>query len=374
MIERLKALSGRADVRVFAALAVFGLAVIYEVIVFMSGNDAGPRRGRSLFEAAGTEDEGVFRRRWDLKGVPVELKLRSEDDAQAGKFADAWITAVGAAEKDLDPKGDGALGKLNQGAQLKEFQPEPRLFAALVAGRDLGIDLDGKVDFTLGAAWEAWNLKGKPTRIVPPEELAQAMTRTGKANVEINESAHTVKITREGQTFDLTPVADGYAAQAAIEMLEKAGLKDYAFRIGRVACLKGRRPNAAWGVNLPHPRKGDRSFAVYEADGGCVAWWDDAQNFFVDRGFRYHEVLDPQSGVPVQLVFAAAAVHNDPFTAEAYAYALFVMGVNEGKRFLTAHGSQPPAVWVDRLNQAAAGPEAEKTFTLIDETMDNPLR
>ncbi|MBU1909498.1 MAG: FAD:protein FMN transferase, partial [Verrucomicrobia bacterium] len=70
--------------------------------------------------------------------------------------------------------------------------------------------------------------------------------------------------------------------------------------------------------------------------GLAVATSGDYRNFFTDeKGERFSHILDPRTGRPIQHHLASVSVvARDCMTADGLATALFVMGAEEGMKWL----------------------------------------
>ena len=56
----------------------------------------------------------------------------------------------------------------------------------------------------------------------------------------------------------------------------------------------------------------------------------DFRHFFISKGFRYHDLLDPKTANPVQRVRVATTVMDDLVAAAALTYAAHVQGHEAG--------------------------------------------
>ena len=62
------------------------------------------------------------------------------------------------------------------------------------------------------------------------------------------------------------------------------------------------------------------------------------RNFYYRDGKKYAHTIDPRTGYPVQHnILSATVVAKDCMSADAYATAFMVMGLEEAERFANAH-------------------------------------
>ena len=119
---------------------------------------------------------------------------------------------------------------------------------------------------------------------------------------------------------DLDPsgLVKGWSVDRAAEILEAAGIRNYALNAGGDIRLRGRAvPDLTWTVGIQHPLIPDRVAAVVEgvalgiATSGAYA--------------RGDHVVDPHTGRPPSDVLSVTVVGRDLATADAYATAAFAM-------------------------------------------------
>ena len=62
------------------------------------------------------------------------------------------------------------------------------------------------------------------------------------------------------------------------------------------------------------------------------------RNYYVKDGRKYAHTIDPKTGYPVQhSLLSATVIANNCATADAYATAFMVMGIEEAKKILARH-------------------------------------
>jgi len=62
------------------------------------------------------------------------------------------------------------------------------------------------------------------------------------------------------------------------------------------------------------------------------------RKYFIKDGIKYSHEIDPKTGAPVQhSLLSVSVIANDCTTADAYATAFMIMGVDKSKEFLRTH-------------------------------------
>jgi thiamine biosynthesis lipoprotein len=93
--------------------------------------------------------------------------------------------------------------------------------------------------------------------------------------------------------------------------------------------------DSGWEVKLAHPTIPDIDYATLVVDHHAVATSTIAKRRWVKDGVVQHHLIDPRSGFPAQTdVISASVVAGRAFTAEIFAKAALILGLEEGLAFL----------------------------------------
>jgi thiamine biosynthesis lipoprotein len=119
--------------------------------------------------------------------------------------------------------------------------------------------------------------------------------------------------------IDPSGLVKGWSVDRAAELLDRAGLANYAVNAGGDIRLRGgASPEPRWRVGIQHPDVLDKIAAVVEGDDLAVA-----TSGAYARG---EHVVDPHTGRPPAGVLSVTITGPDLATADAYATAAFAMG------------------------------------------------
>jgi FAD:protein FMN transferase len=121
-------------------------------------------------------------------------------------------------------------------------------------------------------------------------------------------------------TPDPSGFVKGWSVDRGAELLEAAGLRNYAINAGGDIRLGGRAvPDLDWRVGIEHPLERDKVAAVLELNDGAVA-----TSAAYARGGH---VVNPHTGRPPSGVLSVTITGPELATADAYATAAFAMGL-----------------------------------------------
>jgi thiamine biosynthesis lipoprotein len=126
---------------------------------------------------------------------------------------------------------------------------------------------------------------------------------------------------RAGGSLDPSGLVKGWSVERAAELLEEAGLRNFAVNAGGDIMLRGRAvPEPSWLVGIQHPLERDEIAAVVEGTDLAIA-----TSGAYARG---DHVLDPHTGRPPRDVLSVTIVGPNLAIADAYATAAFAMGTS----------------------------------------------
>ncbi|MCU1391758.1 MAG: putative thiamine biosynthesis lipoprotein [Ilumatobacteraceae bacterium] len=133
-----------------------------------------------------------------------------------------------------------------------------------------------------------------------------------------------------GSRFDPSGVVKGWSIERAAEILERHGAANFCINGGGDIVVRGCvEPGQPWRIGIRHPALADRSAAVVaSADRLAIA-----TSATYERGAH---IIDPATGEPTADLASVTVVGPDLTYVDAYATALFVMGLG-GLEWLTSH-------------------------------------
>jgi len=133
-----------------------------------------------------------------------------------------------------------------------------------------------------------------------------------------------------GTTLDPSGVVKGWSVERAAGILEAHGHTDFTVNAGGDIAVRGEsKPGEPWRVGIRHPDRADRLAAVLEMSGPLAV----ATSATYERGAH---IIDPRTGAPTTDLASVTIVGPDLTAADAYATAVFVMGL-DGLTWLIGH-------------------------------------
>lgn len=259
---------------------------------------------------------------------------------------------------------DSDIARLNRDGTA-ELQPQTA--DLLQQALDCAARTGGAFDPTVYPLVCLWGFPSGKYHIPTEAELTGALAHTGPQHLQLNGAAAALDA---GCSVDLGGIAKGYAAEQCAHQLEDAGAQAAMLSLGGNVQTVGSKPDGtAWQVGIADPKDPSSAIAVVRFTGSkALVTSGDYQRYFEQDGVRYHHILDPQTGRPVQNGLRSVTILADSGTlADGLSTALFVMGLERATEFWRA-SSDFEAVFITEdgticATEGAAALLTDCTFT-----------
>jgi len=184
---------------------------------------------------------------------------------------------------------------------------------------------DGAFDPTWAALRGLWDFRHAGARPPDPAAIRERLPLVNWRGVEMDARAQTIRLARPGMALGLGGIAKGYALDRMRTMLHDAGVRDFMLYAGGQVLVSGTRNGRAWRVGVQHPRDPNALLGTVSVTSGSVSTGGDYEHYFEHGGRRYHHILDPRTGMPVEHTIAVTVVARTGIDADGFDTALFVL-------------------------------------------------
>jgi thiamine biosynthesis lipoprotein len=140
---------------------------------------------------------------------------------------------------------------------------------------------------------------------------------------------------------DFNAIAQGYSVDVLASFLEDKDINSYLVELGGEVKAKGTKENnEPWRVGIDQPEEnfpGSRNLkAVVKLKDMAMATSGNYRRYYEENGRKYAHIIHPATGYPAKHHLLSASVFAiDCMTADAYATAFMVMGVEQARQFLS---------------------------------------
>lgn len=200
---------------------------------------------------------------------------------------------------------------------------------------------NGLFDITVAPVINAWGFgftkKTKVTSVI----IDSLLDFVGYKTVRL-EGKKLVK-EKPQSMLDFNAIAPGYTVDILAAYLETKGITSYLVELGGEVKAKGNKNNDKdWTVGIDQPNEtptdGRPLKAIIKLKDKALATSGNYRKFYVEDGQKRAHIIDPHTGYPAKHnLLSATVLAGDCATADAYATAFMVMGLEKAKQFLAAH-------------------------------------
>lgn len=226
----------------------------------------------------------------------------------------------------------GPLGRTNELlAMTGEFSANPSVLPLIEKSRTLSHASNYLYNPAIGKLNALWGFHQDtiPNRPPPAAQQIASLVMQNPTINDIQLNGVRMRGMNPALQLDFGAVAKGLAMERESIALKNLGIEHACINAGGDVKVIGKRGDQPWQITIPDPRDNEMLAALDVYDGESVFTTKDSDHFYEYKGKRYHHVLDPRTGYPVEHTMMVTVIHPDALTAAAATTALFVAGPEE---------------------------------------------
>lgn len=258
----------------------------------------------------------------------------------------------------LSPFNDSSvISRINRGENMK---PDSMFVHVFRLSKEISEATRGAFDITVAPLVNAWGFGFKNEKDITPAKIDSLLQFVGFQKISLKEGEIVKQDPRV--ILDCSAIAKGYGSDVIAQTFERKGVKNYMVEIGGEIVVKGVNPKGKkWKVGINKPVEDSLSEAnvvqtILNVTDIAIATSGNYRNYYYRDGKKYAHTIDPHSGYPVQhSILSSTVLAKDCATADAYATAFMVLGLEASKEVLEVH------------------PEIQACFIYADEKGENQL-
>lgn len=225
---------------------------------------------------------------------------------------------------------DSELSRFNQSDTL--IFDSPYLLPVLKKSQEVYDVSGGAFDPTVGPLVNAWGFGPSGPQPKDSVDIRKLLPLVGFDKIHFDEKL--VWKSQPGIYVDFSAIAKGYAVDIVAGLLDERGISNMLVEIGGELVAKGVNDKGEiWKVGINQPDEKDFTnelFSIVALDNKALATSGNYRNYYEVDSVRYSHTIDPITGFPVRhRLLSATVVAKDCMTADAYATAMMVMGVEK---------------------------------------------
>ena len=203
-------------------------------------------------------------------------------------------------------------------------------------------ETDGAFDITVAPMVNLWGF-GFKKGISPSKQKIDSLRQiVGYKKVSLRDG-HVIKADKRIM-LDCSAIAKGYGSDVVARYLRSKGITNFMIEIGGEIVTSGKsEKRLPWKIGVTKPTDDSLNTnqeleTVLNVTDKAIATSGNYRNFYYKGGKKYAHTIDPKTGYPVQhSLLSSTVLASNCATADAYATAFMVLGIEKAKVVLQKH-------------------------------------
>ncbi len=230
------------------------------------------------------------------------------------------------------------ISRINAGENPMVNEDFSKVFSTAL---EISQQTDGAFDCTIQPLIDLWGFgRNGQKHVVDNVQIDSVKAYMGCKKVHL-QGRHIIKEDPRIQ-LNFNAIAKGYAVDKIADFIQSQGYRDCLVEIGGEIVARGSKNGKDWTVGIQIPTEtadgaidSRESFKLRER---AVATSGSYRNFFEQNGTKYTHILNPATGTPEQTnLLSVSVIAPDCVTADAYATAFMVLGLERSLQIIHAH-------------------------------------
>lgn len=209
-----------------------------------------------------------------------------------------------------------------------------------------------------------WKIEDGGEKIPDSESIAKQLSYIDYNKISVVKDG--IIIGGEKMGIDFGATGKGIACDEIAQLVKESEAEGAVVSVGGSIVICGSKGNSHdWHIGIRNPR-GDEDDVMGVLDCGdntFVSTSGDYEKYFEENGIRYHHILDPQTGYPVDNNLMSVTIVSDSgFLSDALSTACFVLGLKDGMKY--AKKKNVEAIFITRDNEVYITKGLKDTFRL----------
>ena len=196
---------------------------------------------------------------------------------------------------------------------------------------------EGAFDLTVSPLVNAWGFGFRNKETITQTLIDNLLRITGYQKIRLGWNQ--IRKQSPEVMMDASAIAKGLSVDIVARYLRSKGCRNFMIEIGGEIFAKGLNSNnEKWRIGISKPEDKILSFdqdyqAIVSLSDKALATSGNYRNFYIEGDKKYSHTIDPRTGYPVEHgLLSATVLANDCMTADAYATAFMVLGVDKSLR------------------------------------------
>ncbi len=224
-------------------------------------------------------------------------------------------------------------------ANGEPVEVNPETAEVLLLAIEIAESCGGAFDVTVAPVTELWDFTADKPTLPDAKALSDAAALVDYHKIQIAGNSVTLQ---NGAQLDLGGIAKGYIADRVAAYLKDQGVTHACINMGGNILVFGGKPDGSpWSIGVRNPNgTAEQSEEVLYLHDGAVVTSGNYERCFDLDGVRYHHILNPKTGMPVQNGLASVTIRSEQSAlADALSTTCYVLGPEASEEILNQYGA-----------------------------------
>lgn len=268
-------------------------------------------------------------------GTVYNITYQCDSDLHAGIKAE--LQRVDASLSPFNER--SVISAINRG---EPATPDELFIHVFNLAQEVAENTGGALDITVAPLVNAWGFGFEGGPEPTPEAIDSIRRFTGFEKVRLSDG----RIVKDDPRLklDCSAIAKGYGSDVVAAYLRNRGVDNFMVEIGGEIVTSGvSERRLPWRIGVTKPTDdslstGQEIQTVINVTDKAMATSGNYRNYYYKDGKKYAHTIDPHTGYPVQhSILSSTVIADDCATADAYATAFMVLGLQRAKAILKEH-------------------------------------
>lgn len=220
---------------------------------------------------------------------------------------------------------DSELSRLNRDGALT--RPDPYLIRVFKEAQLMADRSSGAFDVTVQPLWNLYAAANKSGALPGDGEIDAARAKVDWRGLTVTDTE--LRLRDPGMSVTLNGIAQGFAADRAMEAFRRNGIEHALINTGEISSLGQKAGGEPWVVGIQHPRTADAYLGLAKLAGHCMSTSGDYETTF-SPDKAYNHIFEPWTGRSPKELASVTVIAPNATQADALSTAIFVLGAEKG--------------------------------------------
>ena len=271
-------------------------------------------------------------------GTLFSITLYATNADSANAAAEAAFRKIGRLDQLMtDYNTNSELMRLPTRPVGESIPVSPEMFEILQESQRVARETDGAFDVTVGPFVRAWRAARKSKVMPSTEQIAQLRNSVGYQKLKLDPNQRTVALLAPGMQLDLGGIAKGYAADQALILMRKFGIRSALVAASGDIAVGDAPPGLpGWQIGIGTMDDSDRVERKVLLKNAAVSTSGDTEQFVEINGIRYSHIVDPITGLGLTNRIQVTVIGPNATITDGLDTPLSIMGIEKALRFVEA--------------------------------------